>query len=80
MEEVSRRSRISELFPTMTHPLVNKLNLNGMVYYGTNMLTRIYLEPDNIDTHTKYYLRQLSTITKTLQENYTPILLENYIK
>ena len=78
MEEISKKiSRIYGNPPTTTTLLVNKPNFSGMTEYINNTLLGRASELDNIEPHTQSYLRHLSTITKSIPDNATPIPLEN---
>ena len=74
------RSMLSEKYPPMTTPLVKKLNFNVMTEYVNNISIGAAPEVDHINPHTHTYLRHLYTITISLPDKYTPIMLDNNIK
>ena len=66
MGRISRRSILSETTPTMTEPLVQKLQYNVMTEWGDNILLGNYVEVSARNIHTRNFLLHLKLVTGKL--------------
>ena len=71
---------MSEYYPVMTPPLLNKINFDGMNKYGYNLLLGTALKIDDINSHPIAYLNCLYYITNYLTDHTQTIPMEEYLK
>ena len=65
---------------TITTPLINSLNFDGIDKYGNYIIVGRAAEIPGINSYTRRYLYQLSKITRSLTYQSQTISLEEYIK
>ena len=80
MRDTEQRSISSEKYLSITTPLVNHLNFDGMTKYSNYIILGRAVEIPDLDPYTRIYLNQISTITRSLPDQDQPISLEKYIK
>eukprot|EP00957_Ditylum_brightwellii_P151996 11574559-Ditylum_brightwellii.AAC.2 len=74
MDEVAKRSRLSEVSPPMVEPLVNLLE-----YSGDQVLPGESPQIEGINEYTQLYLDQLVPINGFLPDDSQPIKFPDYI-
>eukprot|EP00957_Ditylum_brightwellii_P071317 5421538-Ditylum_brightwellii.AAC.1 len=79
MEEVNKRSRISEDSPPMTFPLVQDLEYLVINKAADDILLGKFQPNEFIDEYTQAYLNQLISVKGILLEDASPISFPTYI-
>ena len=64
----------------MKTPLVKHLHFNDMTKYGKVILLGWAADIPDPEPHTKRYLQELVSITRSITDQLKPIYLEEYIK
>eukprot|EP00957_Ditylum_brightwellii_P085224 6481110-Ditylum_brightwellii.AAC.1 len=79
MDEVAKRSRLSEGSPPMVEPLVNLLQYSGTTAFTNQVLLGEAPQIEGVNEYTQLYLDQLVSINGLLPNDPQPIKFTDYI-
>ena len=80
MDEVEKRSRMSQESPPMTMPLVEHLQYHGMTDFSNEVLMGRPPQVEGIDEATQCYLDQLRAVDGHLPEPAKPFSFNQYLE